>query len=125
MILDNLVYEGDKEYVLAFQKDNQIQKVLETIESNNPVFKSRRHLLKSSLRLTKTLAPQLHEIGTHCKEILKLKNNIEFFVYQSDVFNASCYPPDDNTLYIILSSGILLTLVCFYILDGTPDTSSQ
>ncbi|QKX03995.1 M48 family metalloprotease [Aquimarina sp. TRL1] len=107
LILDNLVYEGDKEYVLAFQKDNQIQKVLETIESNNPVFKSRRHLLKSSLRLTKTLAPQLHEIGTHCKEILKLKNNIEFFVYQSDVFNASCYPPDDNTLYIILSSGIL------------------
>ena len=41
---------------LTFQKDELIQKILTKIKDNNPVFKSRRHLLKSSLRLTKTLA---------------------------------------------------------------------
>ncbi|UNY97712.1 M48 family metallopeptidase [Zhouia spongiae] len=105
--LDMLVYDGDRDYVLEFDEDQQVQKVLIQIKENNPVFQSRRHLLKSSLRLTPTLAPVLHEIGEHCKEVLKLKSKIEFFVYQSDQFNASCYPPDDDKLYIILSSGIL------------------
>lgn len=49
----------------------------------------------------------LYEIGNHCKNVLRLKADIEFFVYQSDLFNASCYPPDTNKLYIILSSGII------------------
>jgi len=105
--LNALVYDGDRDYVLTFQKDELIQKILTKIKDNNPVFKSRRHLLKSSLRLTKTLAPVLHEIGLHCKGILKLKADIEFFVYQSDTFNAACYPPDEDKLYIILSSGLL------------------
>ena len=105
--LNLLVYDGDRDYVIAFQQDDLIQKTLEKVNKNSGKFKSRKHLLKSSLRLTKTLAPMLHEIGEHCKKVLKLKADIEFFVYQGDTFNASCYPPDDNKLYIILSSGIL------------------
>ncbi|QVY65183.1 M48 family metallopeptidase [Polaribacter sp. Q13] len=105
--LNLLVYDGDRDYVIAFQQDDLIQKTLEKVNKNSGKFKSRKHLLKSSLRLTKTLAPMLHEIGEHCKKTLMLKADIEFFVYQGDTFNASCYPPDDNKLYIILSSGIL------------------
>lgn len=105
--LNLLVYDGDRDYVIAFQQDELIQSTLEKVNKNSGKFKSRKHLLKSSLRLTKTLAPMLHEIGEHCKSTLKLKADIEFFVYQSDMFNASCYPPDENKLYIILSSGIL------------------
>ena len=105
--LNLLVYDGDRDYVLEFQKDELIQKTLEQVNENSGKFKSRKHLLKSSLRLTKTLAPMLHKIGEHCKDVLKLKADIEFFVYQNDMFNASCYPPDENKLYIILSSGIL------------------
>ncbi|WP_405368446.1 M48 family metalloprotease [Nonlabens sp. Asnod2-A12] len=104
--LNLLVYDGDRDYVIAFKEDELIQKTLEKVNEGSK-FKSRKHLLKSSLRLTKTLAPMLHDIGEHCKKTLKLKADIEFFVYQSDIFNASCYPPDDNKLYIILSSGIL------------------
>jgi len=105
--LNHLVYDGDRDYVVEFQKNELIQDILERISATNGRFKSRKHLLKSSLRLTKTLAPMLHEIGEHCKQVLKLKAEIEFFVYQSDLFNASCYPPDENRLYIILSSGML------------------
>ncbi|OHX65407.1 M48 family metallopeptidase [Flammeovirga pacifica] len=105
--LDLLVYDGDRDYILEFDEDKEIQKTINEIKDNNPVFKSRRHLLKSSLRLTKALAPNLHEIADHCIDILKLKSSIEFFVYQSNKFNAACYPPEEDKLYIIISSGML------------------
>lgn len=105
--LDATVYDGDRDYVIEFSQDPDIQKALNEINSNGTVFQSRKHLLKSSLRLTPSLAPMLYKIGTKCKETLGLKAAIEFYVYQSDLFNASCYPPDENRLYIILTSNIL------------------
>lgn len=42
--LDALVYNGDRDYVLEFQKDELIQEVLKNIKENNPVFQTRRHL---------------------------------------------------------------------------------
>jgi uncharacterized tellurite resistance protein B-like protein len=105
--LDLLVYDGDRDYVFEFDQDPEIQESVKKIRENNPVFQSRRHLLKSSLRLTAKLAPSLHEIAAHCIDILKLTSSIEFFVYQSDQFNASCYPPEADKLYIIISSGML------------------
>jgi uncharacterized tellurite resistance protein B-like protein len=105
--LDATVYDGDRDYVIEFNQDPNIQKALNEINSNGTVFQSRKHLLKSSLRLTPSLAPMLYKIGSKCKETLGLKAAIEFYVYQSDRFNASCYPPDENRLYIILTSNIL------------------
>jgi uncharacterized tellurite resistance protein B-like protein len=105
--LDATVYDGDRDYVIEFNQDPNIQKALNEINSNGSVFQSRKHLLKSSLRLTPSLAPMLYKIGSKCKETLGLKAAIEFYVYQSDRFNASCYPPDENRLYIILTSNIL------------------
>ncbi len=105
--LNLLVYDGDRDYVIDFEKDESLQNILEKINQDRSKFTSRKHLLKSSLRLTKTLAPMLHDIGEHCKQVLKLKGDIEFFVYQNDMFNASCYPPDNDKLYVILTSGIL------------------
>ncbi len=105
--LDKTVYDGDRDYVIEFRQDPGIQNSLRIIKENNPVFQSRKHLLKTSLRLTPVLAPALYRIGDKCKEILGLKASIEFYVYQSDLFNASCYPPDPGRLYIILTSSIL------------------
>ena len=105
--LDATVYDGDRDYVIEFNRDPNIQKALTEINSNGSVFQSRKHLLKSSLRLTPSLAPMLYKIGAKCKETLGLKAAIEFYVYQSDRFNPSCYPPDENRLYIILTSNIL------------------
>ncbi len=105
--LDLLVYDGDRDYVFEFDQDPAIQESVKKIRENNPVFQSRRHLLKSSLRLTAALAPNLHEIAAQCIDVLKLTASIEFYVYQSDKFNASCYPPETDKLYIIISSGML------------------
>jgi uncharacterized tellurite resistance protein B-like protein len=105
--LDATVYDGDRDYVIEFNQDPNIQKALNEANADGNVFQSRKHLLKSSLRLTPSLAPLLYEIGSKCKEALGLKASIEFYVYQSDRFNASCYPPDENRLYIILTSNVL------------------
>lgn len=105
--LDLTVYDGDRDYFLEFCKDESIQKVSEQMKEESPESTSRKHLLKSSMRLTPMLAPQLYEIGDRCKETLGLNADIEFYIYQDNQFNAACYPPDDKRLYIILTSSIV------------------
>ena len=105
--LDLTVYDGDRDYFKEFNLEPNIQKAYQEIKKNNPVFQSRKHLLKSSLRLTPKLAPAVYSIGEQCQNALGLKTDIEFYVYQNDIFNAACYPPDDKRLYIIVTSGLL------------------
>lgn len=105
--LDLTVYDGDRDYFIEFSEEQAIQEILNEIKEQHGLFASRKHLLKSSLRLTPVLAPNLYAIGNKCKEALGLNVDIEFYVYQNDMFNAACYPPDDKRLYIIVTSGLL------------------
>ncbi len=105
--LDLAVYDGDLDFFIEFSKDESIQEVLKEVKEKHGLFASRKHLLKSSLRLTPILAPNLYAISDKCKDALGLKVEIEYYVYQDDKFNAACYPPDDKRLYIIVTSGLL------------------
>lgn len=105
--LDLVVYDGDRDYFMEFCKDEQIQKAYQEMVEQNPDSTSRKTLLKNSLRLTRVLAPSLYEIGDRCKDVLGLNRKIEFYVYQSDSFNAACYPPDGDRLYIMVSSALI------------------
>ena len=105
--LDLTVYDGDRDYLAEFLKDPDIQTAYNEMKDNNPVVQSRRNLLKSSLRLTRTLAPALYAIGDRCSNKLGLNREIEFYIYQGESFNAACYPPDEKSLYIMISSGLI------------------
>lgn len=105
--LDSLVYDQDRDRLLELLKDPAIQKAYDHLKWNNPVVQSRKHLLKTSLRLTPKLAPKLYAIGKRCAKALMLQVGIEFFVYQDTRFNAACYPPTDDTVYIMITSGLL------------------
>lgn len=107
MDLDLAVYDGDRDYFMEFCVDEDIKQAYEQMTKENPESASRKHLLKTSMRLTPTLAPQLYNIGNICKKALGLNVDIEFYVYQDNQFNAACYPPDDKRFYIILTSSIL------------------
>lgn len=105
--LDALVYDQDRDRLLEFLKDPAIQKAYDHLKWNNPIVQSRKHLLKTSLRLTPKLAPKLYAIGNRCAHALKLNVAIEFYVYQESKFNAACYPPTADTVYIMITSGLL------------------
>ncbi|THB67149.1 MAG: peptidase M48 [Gammaproteobacteria bacterium] len=105
--LDAVVYDGDRDLYTEFNKDANIQQARAEMEKHHSDYSSRKDLLKSSLKLTRKLAPKIYEIGDHCKQLLDMDADFEFYVYQDDTFNAACYPPDENKLYIIFSSGII------------------
>ena len=105
--LDLTVYDGDRDYYLSFTTDPDIQKAYQLMMEQNPESTVRKHLLKSSMRLTPLLAPELYAIGDKCKKALGLNKKIEFYIYQNDQFNAACYPPDDEQLYIIVTSALI------------------
>lgn len=92
---------------IELDNDTEIQKEKNSLLEKHGLYNTRKQLLKTSLKLTEKLAPHVYKIADTCKKTLKLDKEIEFYVYQDDKFNAACYPPSENKLYIIISSGII------------------
>jgi len=102
-----IVYDGDRDAFIAFNRDADVQTAWQQVQQQAGQWSARKQLLKTSLKLTPKLAPTVYGIGKRCRDVLGLECKIEFFVYQGDQFNASVYPPSGDTLYIMLSSGII------------------
>lgn len=105
--LDLAVYDGDRDSFAEFDKDPNLQRACKEYEEQVGGINSRKKLLKTSLKLTPVMAPNIYQIGEKCQKVLGIDANIEFFVYQDIQFNACVYPQVKNNIYIMLSSGIL------------------
>ncbi|MBX2857757.1 MAG: M48 family metalloprotease [Cellvibrionaceae bacterium] len=68
---------------------------------------TRRRLLATSVRLSKTMAPDLNRIAQECIEKLDVKIPTELYAYNSAQFNAACVKPEDGKLFIMFSSALL------------------
>lgn len=68
---------------------------------------ARRQLLATSVQLTHSMAPKLHEILEDSKKILEMNMQVELYVYSSAQMNAACLKPEDERLIVILSSALL------------------
>jgi len=67
----------------------------------------RRNLLATSVRLTRTMAPDVYKMLDDCAEKLQLDIPIELYVYASPQFNAACVKPEEGRLFIMLASSLL------------------
>ncbi len=67
----------------------------------------RRRLLTTSVRLSEAMAPDLHRIANECSERLELGIELELYVYSSPVYNAMCFKPEANRLFVMFSSSLL------------------
>lgn len=67
----------------------------------------RRNLLSTSVRLTKGMAPDITKMANECIEMLGVEIPLELFVYSSAQFNAACFKPENNRLYVMFSSSLL------------------
>ncbi len=67
----------------------------------------RRRLLATSVRLSPTMAPQLHEIAADCVNRLGIGIPLELYVYSSPTYNAACFAPEKGQLFIMFSSSLL------------------
>lgn len=67
----------------------------------------RRNLLSTSVRLTKGMAPEITKMADECIEKLGVELPLELYVYSSPQFNAACFKPEDDRLYVMFSSSLL------------------
>ncbi len=67
----------------------------------------RRHLLSTSVRLTENMSPEVHAMANDCIERLGVELPLELYVYSSPQFNAACFKPEQERLYVMLSSSLL------------------
>ncbi|MEE8078188.1 MAG: M48 family metallopeptidase [Pseudomonadales bacterium] len=67
----------------------------------------RRRLLTTSVRLSEAMAPDLRRIANECSERLELGIELELYVYSSPVYNAMCFKPEANRLFVMFSSSLL------------------
>lgn len=98
--------EGDRALHAKLLEVDEVKKVRKELEEN-PSRSTRRQLLATSLRLTKTMSPRLHEMLASCAKILELDIPTETYVYNSPQFNAACIKPENGTLLLMFSSSLL------------------
>ena len=67
----------------------------------------RRNLLATSVRLTPSMAPDIAKMAEECIEMLGVKLPLELYVYSSPQFNAACFKPENERLYVMFSSSLL------------------
>lgn len=92
---------------LLQQRD--VQRVNQQIERREAEGPSgiRRNLLATSVRLTPAMAPDIAKMAQECIELLGVELPLELYVYSSPQFNAACFKPEDDRLYVMFSSSLL------------------
>ena len=86
-----------------------VKRVNEQIERHEAEGPSgiRRNLLSTSVRLTARMAPKIAKMADECIEKLGVALPLELYVYSSPQFNAACFKPEDERLFVMFSSSLL------------------
>jgi len=101
--------QNDRQMYDTLLKHRDVIKVNEMIarqEEKGPTG-LRRHLLATSVSLSKSMAPQVHKMADECIETLGMDIPLELYVFPSPQFNAMCFKPEEGRLHVMFSSSLL------------------
>ena len=101
--------QHDLELFNQLLEDNDVKRVNEQIQKQTEKgnLGTRRRLLSTSVRLSDSMAKDLHKTAAECREKLALEIPLELYVFPSPSYNAACVKPEDGRLFIMFSSSIL------------------
>ncbi len=109
MNADKLRSQQDRDIAARLMQASEVKRVNEWIEKREEEGPTgtRRRLLATSVRLSRSMAPWLHTMADECIELLDVKIPIELYVYASGSYNAACVKPEEGRLFIMFSSSLL------------------
>lgn len=102
--------DNDSKLFETLQKNADVKRVqqqIERMEEKKAGGATRRHLLSTSVRLSRSMAPELHKMADHCVERLAIDTPLELYAFSSPQFNAACFKPEDGRVFIMFSSSLL------------------
>lgn len=99
----------DKHLFDQLLEDVDVKRVNDAIAKREEegVMGTRRRLLSTSVRLSRTMAPSIHTMTQECADSLGVTIPVELYVYNSPQFNAACVKPEEGRLFIMFSSSLL------------------
>ena len=95
------------ERLLAHPEVSRVREEIEQQEENRKGPGVRRHLLSTSVRLSRSMSGALHQMADRCQARLGIESRLELYVYSAPQFNAACFKPEDGRVYIMFSSSLL------------------
>ena len=109
MNAEELRSKQDREIARQLMEVKDVKRINEMIEKREEEgpMGTRRRLLATSVRLSRGMAPWLHEMADDCIEKLGVEIPTELYVYSSPTYNAACVKPEDGRLFIMFSSSLL------------------
>ena len=109
MNADKLRSRQDLEIAIQLMETKEVKRVNEWIEKREEEGPTgtRRRLLATSVRLSRQMAPWLHDMADECVKQLNVSIPLELYVYASPSFNAACVKPEEGRLFIMFSSSLL------------------
>ncbi len=103
--LEAIVYDDDRKYFEEFMSHDLIKQVSNDLEG--AATHAKRELLKHTMRLSSSMAPQVFQAIERCRQKLGLKSQIDIYVAQNPTMNAYCYPSHEGCIYLLLTSSLL------------------
>ena len=106
---ETIRYQNDREMaaeLLGHPDVVRVNQQLEKMEEAGPLG-TRRRLLGTSVRLSRSMAPEIHAMADECIEKLEMKIPHELYVYSSPQYNAACFKPEAGKLFVMFSSSLL------------------
>ena len=98
---------GDRELAERLLADPDVKDAVERLERRGKDPGARRHLLATAIRLTREMAPDVHDIMDECRRMLGVEAPFETYVYPEPMFNAAAVAPEQGRLFLLLSSALL------------------
>lgn len=95
------------ERLLAHPAVKRANEQLERLADRGETSSVRRRLLATSVRMSETMAPDLHAMARECGAALELDIELELYVFASPVYNAMCFKPEDGRLFVMFASSLL------------------
>ena len=99
--------QSDRDLADELLKEPDVKRVLEILERREKEAGTRRQLLGTAMRLTKEMAPDVHDIISHCRSALGIETPLEVYVYPGPVFNAAAVKPERGRMFMMLSASLL------------------
>ncbi|MEM7219678.1 MAG: M48 family metallopeptidase [Pseudomonadota bacterium] len=106
---DRIRCSSDRDLCNTLLEDRTVKRVneqLERLQEKTPTG-IRRRLLATSVRLTRGMAPALHDMADDCIGKLGMEIPLELYVFASAQFNAMCFKPEDGRLFVMFASSLL------------------
>ena len=104
---DAVIFDGDRDLRASLMEDPEIREAVKAVQPAQALAAARRELLLSSLRLTRTIAPEVHAAAERVQKTLGLEATIEVYCVSSHLMNAFVAPGDGERVLIGISSQLL------------------